>query len=204
MPTETFFNLKPEKKNLILNAAFKEFSQHNIHDALVSNIVADSNISRGAFYKYFTDIEDLYYFVYRQITEDAHSLVIDGIKRADGDLFLGIEYYLSALVLSYSTSDHQKYFETLTLNTNYELEHKLSGEDQSESSASMKQFARLINPDNLLIQSKAEMIDFLKVLTPLIHQCMIDYFVNKWDEDELITQYHRRIKWLKHGVLKNE
>ncbi|TVP84584.1 MAG: TetR/AcrR family transcriptional regulator [Acholeplasmataceae bacterium] len=60
MPKTTFFNLSPDKRQRIMDAAIKEFSRAPIEHVNVSNIVRDSGISRGSFYQYFHDKDDLY------------------------------------------------------------------------------------------------------------------------------------------------
>ena len=63
MPKETFHNLTEEKRNSIIKAATKEFTEHKLHKARVSNIIKEAKIPRGSFYQYFEDIDDLYYYV---------------------------------------------------------------------------------------------------------------------------------------------
>lgn len=63
MPKDTFLRLPDFKKNAILNASIKEFSERSVKDAKISNIIKTSNISRGSFYQYFSDIEDLYFYI---------------------------------------------------------------------------------------------------------------------------------------------
>ncbi|HKL61260.1 MAG TPA: TetR/AcrR family transcriptional regulator, partial [Acholeplasma sp.] len=61
MPKDTVYRLTNIKQNAILNAAIKEFSEREVKNAKVSNIIKDSKISRGSFYQYFINIEDLYH-----------------------------------------------------------------------------------------------------------------------------------------------
>ena len=63
MISQTFLNLKEEKKERIIQAAKKEFSRVPIDKALVSNIIRDSNIPRGSFYQYFENIDDLFVYI---------------------------------------------------------------------------------------------------------------------------------------------
>ncbi|RSU05029.1 hypothetical protein CBF31_03155 [Vagococcus fessus] len=206
MPKETFFNLPIEKKNIVLDSALKEFSKASIHEASVANIVRDSQISRGSFYKYFEDIEDLYHYLYHTVTGEAHGTVMDAIKKAEGDLFLGLETYLIELVHAYSNDKYHDYFKIVTLNLSYTTEHKLAKKDERAtfSKTAPTDFTKMMKTDHLKITSQQDLLDFFKVLVPVIHQCLNDYFANDWDQTELLDQYNRRIKWLKHGILKDE
>ena len=91
MPTATFFNLREDKQEIIVQAALLEFSQRSLPEALVSNIVKESDIARGSFYKYVEDMEDLYLYVYSLMSKRAHLDVIQAIQEADGNLFNGLE-----------------------------------------------------------------------------------------------------------------
>lgn len=63
MPKQTFFNLDEDKKNKIIQASLKEFSQKTYIAASVNNIVEISGISKGSLYQYFQDKKDLYLYL---------------------------------------------------------------------------------------------------------------------------------------------
>jgi AcrR family transcriptional regulator len=60
MPKETFFNLPPEKRAKIEEAAIREFVEYSFDNASVNRIVTGSGIPKGSFYQYFEDKKDLY------------------------------------------------------------------------------------------------------------------------------------------------
>lgn len=63
MPKQTFFNLSEEKRERILKEAVTEFKSYNYDVASVNRIVEKSGISKGSFYQYFIDKEDLYIYI---------------------------------------------------------------------------------------------------------------------------------------------
>lgn len=63
MPKQTFFNLPEEKRERILNEAVMEFKNYNFDMASINRIVEKSGISKGSFYQYFKDKEDLYIYI---------------------------------------------------------------------------------------------------------------------------------------------
>ena len=72
MPTSTFRHLTAEKRARITDALLTEFSQHGLADAQVARIVADAQIARGAFYKYFKDLTDAYQYLYGVALDEIH------------------------------------------------------------------------------------------------------------------------------------
>lgn len=98
MPSSTFENLNAEKKAHIRAALLTEFSTHTLADAQVARIVKDAGIARGAFYKYFTDLNDAYSYLYRDaikeihtpITRTNHILQVDDYVKQTKDFVDGI------------------------------------------------------------------------------------------------------------------
>lgn len=80
MPKETFINLKPHKKEKLMQAMTKELSIHTFEHLSIANIVRDAEIPRGSFYQYFEDKEDLYQYYFSHIA----SLKMDYFK----DIFM--------------------------------------------------------------------------------------------------------------------
>jgi AcrR family transcriptional regulator len=63
MPKQTFFNLPDEKRNTIVNAAIDEFAEYGLENASTNRIVANSGISKGSFYQYFEDKQDIFMYL---------------------------------------------------------------------------------------------------------------------------------------------
>jgi AcrR family transcriptional regulator len=60
MPKPTFFNLPPEKRETIMNAAIEEFAEYGLENASTNRIVKNSGIAKGSFYQYFEDKQDVF------------------------------------------------------------------------------------------------------------------------------------------------
>lgn len=73
MVSQTFKNLSATKKERILTALLHEFTAHPLKEAKVAQIVKEAQIARGAFYKYFTDLDDAYAYLYQQALLDVHA-----------------------------------------------------------------------------------------------------------------------------------
>ncbi len=63
MPKQTFLNLPEEKRNTVINAAIDEFAQHGLENGSTNRIVANSGISKGSFYQYFEDKQDVFMYL---------------------------------------------------------------------------------------------------------------------------------------------
>jgi AcrR family transcriptional regulator len=63
MPKQTFLNLPKEKRQTIINAAIEEFAEYGLENASTNRIVASSGISKGSFYQYFEDKQDVFMYL---------------------------------------------------------------------------------------------------------------------------------------------
>jgi AcrR family transcriptional regulator len=70
MPKQTFLNLSEEKRNVIIGAAIDEFAQYGLENASTNRIVANSGISKGSFYQYFEDKQDVFMFLLKVLENE--------------------------------------------------------------------------------------------------------------------------------------
>jgi len=70
VPTETLANLRAEKQKRIFDAAVSEFSMKRFSQASINQIIKMAGISRGSFYQYFSDKEDLYLYLLTEIGKE--------------------------------------------------------------------------------------------------------------------------------------
>jgi AcrR family transcriptional regulator len=64
VPSQTFVNLSEEKRERIIDAAIDEFANNSIKNASIARIISEAGIPRGSFYQYFSDIKDLYKYIF--------------------------------------------------------------------------------------------------------------------------------------------
>ncbi len=65
MPRPRFEKLEPERRAAILRVAAEEFAEHGYEASSFNRIIERSGVSKGAFYYYFDDKEDVYATVLR-------------------------------------------------------------------------------------------------------------------------------------------
>ncbi|ETP70922.1 transcriptional regulator, partial [Lachnospiraceae bacterium JC7] len=66
MATERFEKLSEDKKKRILLAAREEFARVPYEEASINQIIKNAGISRGSFYTYFEDKNDLLQYVFSE------------------------------------------------------------------------------------------------------------------------------------------
>ena len=87
MPTERFLRLPKEKIEAIRIAATKEFTRVPLEEASINRIVHDADISRGSFYTYFEDKQDLLKWLIYAQAEQHFNNYIERLRENGGDLW---------------------------------------------------------------------------------------------------------------------
>lgn len=70
MPKSLFFKLDETKRTRITEAALTEFSSNIYNESSINQIIKTADISRGSFYKYFEDKEDVYFHMVQIVFEN--------------------------------------------------------------------------------------------------------------------------------------
>ena len=86
MPTSTFFNLPPPKKERLLRAAVEEFARKPFNQVSINRIIQAAEIPRGSFYQYFTDKADLFQHILSYFSRHLEKTVLAGLDACGGDL----------------------------------------------------------------------------------------------------------------------
>ncbi|MCI8714974.1 MAG: TetR/AcrR family transcriptional regulator [Oscillospiraceae bacterium] len=100
MPTITFFNLPPPKREKLLRAAVAEFARKPCGEVSINRIIQAAEIPRGSFYQYFADKSDLFRHVLRCYDRQLEEAFRLGLERCGGKP-LDLPLALYDLVLSY-------------------------------------------------------------------------------------------------------
>jgi len=84
VPRPRFRRLDPDKRESVLSAAASEFVQHGYHKASLNRVQKALGLSKGAFYYWFDDKEDLFGAVLRR-EADALAVEVGGLMAGPPD-----------------------------------------------------------------------------------------------------------------------
>lgn len=126
MPKGLFFTIHEEKKTRIIEAAIKEFSQQLYEKASINQIIKEADISRGSFYQYFEDKEDLYFFLIETVVKNtSYNFLKEFIATQPKDVFSVYKALLTYNLQLLSDEKYQAFFKNMHLGVNYHLQQKL-------------------------------------------------------------------------------
>ena len=107
MASDRFYNLKPKKKQLLIDSILTSVQTKDIHSLSVTDIAEEAEISRGTFYTYFDDKEDAIYSMCYSKMENFIYRFKQIIMSNNGDFFKSVEMGYENLVELFSKD---KYF----------------------------------------------------------------------------------------------
>lgn len=201
MPTNTFFNLPKEKQEIILKAARSEFTRVPFTEASINQIIQTANISRGSFYMYFQDKEDLYQYLIQNYSKHLEQKYITILERHHGDI---IETYLDLfqIVVKKMGSDKQKeFFKRMVMNVTFKNNVLFEKEnDKRILAGAFKEIDRTY----LNVKNEQELYDMIDCIHLLFIHALMRVLNHKLTDQEAYDTFARQLRILKEGLYKEE
>ena len=107
MPKQTFYNLPEEKKKRIVMGAKKAFSEKHYNEVTIDTIVNYSKISKGSFYQYFYDKDDLFKYIFHDIGIEKNKELLDEINKSEDLSFSEMMTKVITRAESYENKDEE-------------------------------------------------------------------------------------------------
>ncbi|MGD9605343.1 MAG: TetR/AcrR family transcriptional regulator [Bacilli bacterium] len=149
----TFKNLKKDKRQRILDAAFSNFTQNAWESVQISQVVIQSQIPRGSFYQYFDTIHDLFFVLVGHLFGKEVLSFPDLLGEAGGDLKLALQLRLIKIFKRLEIYDQGFFLQNLlyfkSFNQKQTLPPSINPMFDEETSEVITRLNRKINPDLL-------------------------------------------------------
>lgn len=205
MPTTTFFNLPAEKRERLIQGAMEEFVKVPVNKASVSNIILNADISRGSFYQYFEDINDLYFYLIGLFYQNTHKLLMKSLMETEGKFMDAFHLFGNKYICSIMRDKKVGFYKNLYLNMNHQIHRKMNlflGHVNSRSLAEARdELVQKIDFDHLYLKNEEQ--DFgalLDFCMDIVNQTIIEGFYQEWDIEETQRSFQMRLDWIAHGV----
>ena len=204
MPSQTFFNLSEEKRERLIQGAMKEFVEVPLHKASVSNIIINAKISRGSFYQYFEDINDLYIYLLGLFYQNTNNLLQTCIQKKDGDFIDGLAEFGNRYIRSIMTNKKVGFYKNMYLNMNYKLQTEMinnqSNAEKRSTEKGLQGILSKINFDTVSIDEEKEISDIIDFCINILNQTIIEGFYAGWSVLKTQETFQKRLNWIGQGV----
>ena len=203
MPTERFLRLPKEKIEAIRIAAAKEFIRVPLEEASINRIVHDADISRGSFYTYFEDKQDLLKWLIYAQAEQHFKNYIERLRENGGDLWDMLENVFDRGMDLMERAGLIDIFQNLTKSTKFMDIFRGGPESDPQVCRENQKFMELLYEN---IDQDKEPIS-REALNELIEMHMVvfimslkRFFRDGGDREEATEYYKRHIHMLHYGI----
>ena len=209
MPTQRFFNLREEKRHSIMKAAVHEFSRVPYSAASINQIIKEADISRGSFYTYFEDKDDLMSYLVSGFRERCRERVYAQLEAQNGDLFeTALALLDQALRVGKSCRGAELYRNALT-DLNMVTQNQLFGVkaflyDEEVYRGFVSGLYARIDRRRFPIESEEKLACLVEMMVVMTVKTISMFYMGVADRDRLMEVTRRQIYILKNGALKPE
>lgn len=201
MPKQRFYNLPAEKRECILNSAIKEFSSVPVNQVSINKIIKGANISRGSFYQYFEDKNDLIC----EIISGYKNILVENVKehltKKDTDIFSLFIEILEYTVSFIEQSENQQLcfyiFDNMRNDENFF--QQIVGHDEMENIVNM--IISLIDTSKFRYSSREDIINVLEIISAIGFKTVIKTIKQPNDKFEYIEGFKHQLVIIKNGIL---
>lgn len=203
MPKKTFLNLNEEKSKSVIKILIDIFYDRNVSQVTVSEIVEALGMSRGAFYKYFSDIYDAYYTIAKKCAYEVHMNIMKFIKNNEDDFIQGGEEFLSWCADLDKESYDWKSIQMLSLSNANIYAKRTSINENTLNSKMVQEWFTLLKKNDFQFDTKEEALYFLYFIEHFLITSLQDFIVNEWSKKELMKDFSYKKKWIINGIKNN-
>lgn len=197
MPTQTFFNLTDEKRTKIIDAAKKEFQQNSFYDASINKIIKEAGISRGSFYMYFENKEDLFIFLMDEFRRAMVEKIVSDNKGVKYDIFS-----LSLAVFDYVTTKQLHGKENFMINTFKTFDSELFSHfiNLKNDEANLSLLKKYVDTDKLNVKNDKELIYISEIVMSTISIEVIFVCGGKNTPEEARKRIIKKFEFIRNGT----
>lgn len=205
MPTERFYHLSEKKKEMIREAAVQEFIRVSPEQASINQIVRNAEISRGSFYTYFEDKEDLMRYVFEDLIRQVREFCKNLLRDSGGD-FWTLQQGLMDFVLQICREDKMPALTRTESghNTLMRLMWEKSSDEVCPEEIWIGELYQLTDCSRLRVGSLQE----YRILFSLCIHCILAEIAELYEkgktEAEARESFAKRLDYIRYGAAESE
>jgi AcrR family transcriptional regulator len=205
IPKQTFFNLPEPKRKKLIESAETEFTRAPLFEASIANIVKEAGISRGSFYQYFEDKDDLYFYLLEDKLKMAKIYFSALLEKHQGDLIEALIELQNYFLLALSDEEEKQFLKNALLYTTNRVESSFTSIwDAYLEKEEYKKVGNLIDRKLLNIHAEKELLHIFKVVSALAFNNLIEKTVKGLSDEEAIESFKLSMSLLKNGIYNSE
>jgi AcrR family transcriptional regulator len=201
MIKQTFYNLPPAKKERIINAIKNEFDRVPINKVSINSIIQEAKISRGSFYQYFDDKDDLFEIIAIEINDSIKDIFIEYLLKNKGDIFDTFKDFHNSMLNNYDEHSIKKHFDKFmpinSLNAKSIFDKLDAGMDKNKDL-----FIRNINTSKLTVKSIPQLDALFDMMLMILRTSFKEFVIDKKPAEAVTEEFNTKMNILRQGCIK--
>ena len=204
MPSKTFLNLSKDKQKMLIEAAEREFSRIDFFSSSINQIIQDAGISRGSFYMYFEDKEDLYFYILEKHIHKLYCRYLKYLDENQGD-FIEAWSQLHTYLLSSCMQKENSLFKNMFLNMRYTTDRKMSLKPPQEVIRKKHQeLLTHIDKEKYRYSAEEELLEAFSLVMLVTMSSSAYTLMNPNDQEKENKIYNQKLDIIRYGVMRKE
>lgn len=202
MIKKTFYNLSEEKRQRIIEAIIKEFSDSPTEKVSINRIIKSAQISRGSFYQYFDDKVDLVEVLIKTFVDATFDNTCKVLKSTGGDIFSTYEKIFE--IIADFSKDEEKKKILKNLIKSLKVNDSLVSEYMFNRFKGFSQFDDMIHyysRDNLKFKSDEDVEYLSQILSQVLKNALFQFYAMGQEYEKVKSGFLRKIEIIKSGAL---
>ena len=207
MPKDMFSHIPIEKQKMFLNVAIEEFTTKSFEQVSVNSIVKNAGISRGSFYTYFEDKDELFNYIFKQIREERFEYAKGVIKESKRDFFRFIKimfiYDFEHFFNNNRYSLFRNYIHYLQVNKKGSIRDSIIMPLSNSEDNSVMKYSNIFDISRYNMDDN-EFLDLVEMTIVIVINTFLKSESENLSKEEIIKIFNNRIEILKRGSRKRE
>jgi AcrR family transcriptional regulator len=201
MPKQRFYNLPSEKRERILNSAISEFSRVPVNEVSINKIIKGANISRGSFYQYFEDKNDLIREIISDYGNNTIKVIEEHLRYKDRDIFNASIELLNQTITFMNQSNNQKlcFFLFDAMKGNEDFLHKIISTKEVNDIIDM--IISLADTSNFKYSTRSDIVNVLDIITAIGSKTIMKVIKQPQNTSTIIEDFKRQMTIIQTGIL---
>lgn len=207
MPTDRFYRLPEEKRQIIREAAIKEFARVPFEKASINQIILNADISRGSFYTYFEDKKDVVSFIFEDTHEQMQQCCIQILKDNGGDYFnMFAEMFNYFVEKLQETTDMIDMARNLSTNQENMDAMGFGGSPDAlmleETDISVRRLFDYVDKSNWQLEESDDFGTLLMLSITSLMVALSQFYKHPEKLDRIRILYEKKLKMLQYGIYR--
>jgi len=197
MPTDVFYRLTPVKQQHIIDAIKDEITRVPFEEFSIYNVVRSCGISRGSFYQYFSNKEDIMIYLLSAYNRSVLDRFMQSLKENQGDLFTGLEdgYRFVVRMLCYKES--KAYRQHLFCNADFYEKLWRDHDFSVEKYPALLEALELIDIQKLKVDGREELKILIEICMASVTRECITLLMTNCTEQMACESFQKKLNLLR-------